>query len=244
MSDPRSFAFVALVVVLLGACTSESSTPRAEDEVLGAGPSTQPGTGPITGENGAADGGFAAVATVDATAPVVDASATDAGPRGPLRAFLSSQRYKGALGGPAGADAKCLQLATAAGLGGKWMAWITSLPDNSKARDRLTSAGPWQTLDGKVVATRADLLAGHLAAAALDVTETKAVITSESEYVWSGTFGNFPHGFNCGGWTNATANDRGFIGRVIGITYPGPEHWQSVGAFQCNSELRLYCFEL
>jgi len=249
MSNRRSFGFVALVVVALSACTSESSTPRPEDGVLDAGRAAQPGTAPNTDQNGATDGGSAADASADAgAADARDASATDASPppHGPLRAFLSSQRYKGALGGPAGADAKCSQLATAAGLGGKWMAWISSLPDNSQARDRLTSAGPWQTLGGKVVASKADLVAGRLAAAAaaLDETETKAIITSESEYVWSGILGNAPNGLNCEGWTNGTASVGGFIGRVIGITYPGPANWQSVGYFPCDSELRLYCFEL
>ncbi|CAN5750725.1 hypothetical protein BH11MYX4_BH11MYX4_07260 [soil metagenome] len=249
MSNRRSFRLDALVVVALSACTSESSAPRAEDAVLDAGPGAQPGTAPNTDPNGATDGGSAAAdATVDGGAPDArDASATDAAPpHGPLRAFLSSQRYKGALGGPAGADAKCTQLATAAGLGGKWMAWISSMPDNSQARDRLTSAGPWQTLDGKVVASKADLVAGQLAAVAtaLDETETKAIITSEDEYAWTGIFGNVPHALNCEGWTTASASVKGFMGRVIGITYPGAAHWQSIGAYPCDSELRLYCFEL
>lgn len=241
-------SFVALVVVTLSACSSESSPATLEDMVLDGGPAAQPGTAPDPGKDRGGDGGSAADATADAAPPPApDASAPDAAPpRGPLRAFLSSQRYKGALGGPAGADAKCSQLATTAGLGGKWMAWISSLPDSSQARDRLTSAGPWQTLGGKVVASKADLVAGHLAttATAIDETETKAIIASESEYVWSGTFGNVAHPLNCAGWTNATAGVSGFIGRVIGITYPGPNNWQSIGAFACDSELRLYCFEL
>ena len=42
-----------------------------------------------------------------------------------LRVFVSSATYDGALGGHAGADATCQSLATAAALGGTWMAWIS-----------------------------------------------------------------------------------------------------------------------
>src|SRR5271163_3383393 len=65
---------------------------------------------------------------------------------------------KGAdLGGLAGADAYCQQLAATAGAGGKtWRAYLSTNAGNQggavNARDRIGS-GPWQNFKGEVVAT-------------------------------------------------------------------------------------------
>ncbi len=68
---------------------------------------------------------------------------------------------KGAdLGGLAGADAHCQQLATAAGAGSKtWHAYLSTNQGNQggpvNARDRI-GKGPWQNFKGTVVATSVD----------------------------------------------------------------------------------------
>jgi hypothetical protein len=68
---------------------------------------------------------------------------------------------KGAdLGGLAGADAYCQQLAATAGAGGKtWHAYLSTNAANQggavNARDRIGS-GPWQNFKGEVVATSVD----------------------------------------------------------------------------------------
>ncbi len=55
------------------------------------------------------------------------------------------------LGGLAGGDAHCQQLAEAAGSTGKtWKAYLSATGEN--ARDRI-GAGPWQNIKGEVVAT-------------------------------------------------------------------------------------------
>ena len=65
---------------------------------------------------------------------------------------------KGAdLGGLAGADAHCQQLAQAAGAGGKtWRAYLSTNQANQggavNARDRIGN-GPWQNAKGTVIAT-------------------------------------------------------------------------------------------
>src|ERR1700752_5184356 len=66
----------------------------------------------------------------------------------------------GDLGGLAGADAHCQQLATNAGAGGKtWRAYLSSNQAQQggpvNARDRI-GAGPWQNFKGTVVATNVD----------------------------------------------------------------------------------------
>ena len=60
----------------------------------------------------------------------------------------------GDLGGLAGADAHCAQLATAAGIAGKtWRAYLSSQGPNAvNAKDRI-GRGPWQNAKGLVVAT-------------------------------------------------------------------------------------------
>jgi hypothetical protein len=66
----------------------------------------------------------------------------------------------GDLGGLAGADAYCQQLAATAGAGGKtWRAYLSSNAANQggplNARDRIGN-GPWQNFKGDVIATNID----------------------------------------------------------------------------------------
>jgi hypothetical protein len=66
----------------------------------------------------------------------------------------------GDLGGLAGADAHCQQLAATAGAGGKtWRAYLSSNAANQggplNARDRIGN-GPWQNFKGDVIATNID----------------------------------------------------------------------------------------
>jgi hypothetical protein len=68
----------------------------------------------------------------------------------------------GDLGGLAGADAHCQQLAATAGAGGKtWRAYLSSNAANQggpvNARDRIGN-GPWQNFKGEVIATSIDNL--------------------------------------------------------------------------------------
>src|ERR1700739_3844247 len=73
----------------------------------------------------------------------------------------SSGSGKGAdLGGLAGADARCQQLAQAAGAGAKtWHAYLSTQAANGQpavnARDRIGN-GPWQNAKGVVVAKSVD----------------------------------------------------------------------------------------
>jgi len=70
----------------------------------------------------------------------------------------------GELGGLAGADAHCQQLATAAGAGSKtWRAYLSSNQAQQggpvNARDRI-GKGPWQNFKGTVIATSVEDLHG------------------------------------------------------------------------------------
>ena len=71
----------------------------------------------------------------------------------------------GDLGGLAGADAWCKQLATAAGHGNKnWRAYLSTEPAGAQgavhARDRI-GKGPWYNVKGDIVANNVDELHGN-----------------------------------------------------------------------------------
>jgi hypothetical protein len=65
------------------------------------------------------------------------------------RVFVTSTGYPGNLGGLAGADAKCQERATAAGLGGTFKAWLSAAGTGNSAAERLTHATvPYVRVDG------------------------------------------------------------------------------------------------
>lgn len=94
-----------------------------------------------------------------AGATVLAACASTYGSGNDMGFFVTSKGSGkgGDLGGLAGADAMCTQLATAAGSRGKtWRAYLSAQPMDGKAgvnaRDRI-GAGPWKNAKGEVVAT-------------------------------------------------------------------------------------------
>lgn len=77
--------------------------------------------------------------------------------RGFYRVFVTStQTAPGALGGVAGADRICQNLADAAGLGGRFMAWVSTRTSSPSTRFITRPTVPYQTLDGTVIASSWD----------------------------------------------------------------------------------------
>ena len=89
-------------------------------------------------------------------------------PQAPNMSFFvtsASLGKGGDLGGLAGADAHCQQLATTAGAGGKtWRAYLSTAEAPTakaiNARDRIGN-GPWQNAKGEVIAQNVDDLHGN-----------------------------------------------------------------------------------
>src|SRR5687768_3468798 len=75
------------------------------------------------------------------------------GTGGPCLVFATSQKFTGNLGGVAGADRKCQDLATAPGVGlpGTYMAWLSD-STNSPFTRFVKSPGPYQLVTGEKVA--------------------------------------------------------------------------------------------
>ena len=92
----------------------------------------------------------------------------------------------GDLGGLAGADRHCQNLASAAGAGGRtWRAYLSTQPDGahqgSNARDRI-GRGPWRNAQGTVIASNVDELhrANNITKQTA-LTETGATITGRGD---------------------------------------------------------------
>ena len=133
--------------------------------------------------------------------------AGDAGTRwGPRRVFVTSTRSRGDLGGLAGADSTCNALASAAGLAGTWVAWLSA--QGTSAIDRLSSDGPWYLVSVDLAVTSKLDLSNDDLAHPIDRDENGALVHSAA--VWTGTRRGKLQFNDCGGWTGATSD----VGRV------------------------------
>lgn len=158
----------------------------------------------------------------------------DAG--GPRRVFVSSALKTGNLGGVAGADALCNQLATAQGLGGTYRAWLSVA--GAPAIDRITSNGPFQLVTGEVVAANKAQLASGQLQRPLNKDEKGATPPAAEDRVWTATNGQGqPAGPDCGQWTGAGS------GRV-GEAEHASSQWTSLVDEACGEVNRVYCIEL
>jgi len=168
---------------------------------------------------------------------------------GAKRVFVTSTVYQGGLlGGLDGADAKCGERATAAGLTGTYKAWLST--DAAAARDRLThSMDPYTLVDGQTqIAGDWDELVSGAHVNAIDRDESGKPVTGEETCAvvgglipaWTGTEYDGSHAadYDCGGWTALQRN--GLAGNILATT----SKWtSSLCAPSCTSSAALYCIE-
>ncbi len=161
----------------------------------------------------------------------------DVGPSG-KRVFITSTSHDGNLGGLTGADAICNARASAAGLSGAYLAWMsdsTSSPDT-----RFTKfTGDYILVDNTVIANNwTDLTDGDIDSA-INVTETGASLNNS---VWTATStdGTLEHpSFHCSNWTNNTGSTRA----MMGIGSASSASWTNDSRERCFELASLYCFE-
>lgn len=155
--------------------------------------------------------------------------------------FVSSDVYDGNLGGVAGADATCQQLADAAALDGTFMAWISALGTN--ASTRITP------MDGRYVLTNGSVVASNWAALtdgdignAIRIDESGAIVdAAEQSAVWTATQGNGDYlAADCISWTSAAMNEIGRVGDVESMN----EGWTNIGEVSCGTQRRIYCVQV
>lgn len=160
------------------------------------------------------------------------------------RVFVSDETYDGALGGHAGADATCQSLATGAGLGGTWMAWISDSTSSPSVRFTQSAAG-YYLIDGTPVASGWAALTSSGPSHAIDVTETGASLasaTSDASKTWTATLDDgAPGSASCGDFASHAATATGEVGHCTGA---GTTNWTSAYATEaCNVQNHIYCFE-
>lgn len=158
--------------------------------------------------------------------------------------FVTSDQFKpDDFFGVEGADAKCYAAAELrlAGTFKTWMAKDQNDPPNSRFTK---SPKGYVRTDGVVVADSWDDLVDGNLKAPIDHDEFGELVTT-STFVWSGAladgFAFAPSGestANCFGWSVSATG----TGRAGDITKTNAQ-WADVGAKDCSSTLRVYCFE-
>jgi hypothetical protein len=179
-------------------------------------------------------------------------------PIAPKLVFVTSQAYSGNLGGLAGADGKCQALASAAGLGGIYKAWLSD--STSSPATRFTQyPHNYSQVDGTVVAADwASLTSGALLSPIVhDETGQVATIV--------GSGGTGPGGAilfgDCAVWNNTKANGTALLPNTGPATAVYCNDWSDAtpsfvgdsslygafssqcGATACSALHPLYCFE-
>lgn len=157
--------------------------------------------------------------------------------------FVSSATYTGNLGGLSGADVLCQGLATAAGLPGTYMAWLsddTESPSNSF----IQSAVPYITVDGDLIADDWEELAGGSAIFGPAVDEFENVV---DDYAWTATDRKGEsvvpiRGDQCDNWNSDLATLNGWRGSV-GAGGEAEGEWTDHSTESCDALRRIYCFE-
>lgn len=168
----------------------------------------------------------------------------------PRRAFLSSVKYKGDLGGLAGADAKCQALADAVPelKNGVFLAWLSTSTESPATRFNDDAPFGFVRVDGvKIADNLADLLDGYLHNP-LNVTEQgdfAATTTGPTEYAWSDTTvaGQSAKIASCSDWTSTQGSGLLATPRVYHGPWAGYSPIATSLVSSCDTELHLYCFE-
>jgi hypothetical protein len=148
--------------------------------------------------------------------------------------FLTKERFTGDLGGLNGAERLCNESAAAAGLPGKYIAWLTT--SDSKASARLGSAGGWIRPDGKPLLRNSGALSGwqFYYMPLLDEYGNPAV----APQYWSGISeqGDADVG-NCNKFTTSASTSTS----RAGVADVADRYWAAGSASPCNQSLSLMC---
>jgi hypothetical protein len=155
----------------------------------------------------------------------------------PRTVFLTSTLQSAALGGPAGADSLCNELASGAALAGVVKAWLSTT--SGPVVERLSHVeGRYQRTDGVRIANGwDDLLDGTLDGPIL-LDENANPAASD---VWTGTLADgspWPDD-DCAGFTVETPDRHAACGNGTAADASWTDHLRP----DCSTLLRVYCFE-
>lgn len=195
--------------------------------------------GSSTGAGGATGSATTATGTsATATGSSNSASSSTGGPVS--RVFVSSRTYLGVIGagGLPGADAECQSMADAAGLGGTWVAWLSTWSGPNAAGRLAHATHPYVLVGGGVVAADWTDLTDKTIGVPIHNDETGAPADDAVTLVWTGT-NTDGAGFSpcCTDWTESNS------GSMTGLTTAVDLKWTTAGGMTCDQPGRIYCFE-
>lgn len=234
----------------LTGCTSDTFAPPDS----GGDTLTPDGDAPDVDSDAASDAGASSDGDLgDASSPDAGSEADAAPPD--KRVFISSARTTSNFGSLAAADAVCQTLATTAGLGGSWKAWLSTAA--TSASSRLThSTTAYRLVDGTLVAQDwAHLVSGAPLKSSINLDESGNYVPGPngqdgfSGYTWSGTSGaGNSEPWNCSNWTvSEDCSQSTSVTASIGSDqYATSPAWSSNGSGPacCTvQKLAFYCFE-
>ena len=199
--------------------------------------------------------------------------AAQAPPAQPMSFFITSTTPGGGnLGGLAGADKICQDLAAAAGAGGKtWHAYLSTQPANGvmgvNARGRI-GAGPWYNAKGVMIAANVGDLHGDNARDRNNIQKANMLDEKGQPIKGAGDMPNqhdiltgsdsdgraFPAGVDttCNNWTSDSTANKAMLGHAD-RTGGGNVSWNSVhmsadctkdGLIRTGGAGHLYCFAI
>jgi cysteine-rich repeat protein len=166
-----------------------------------------------------------------------------------LFVFVSSVRVSGAIGGLAGADALCQQIAGSAGMQGYFRAWLSD--GDQTPQTRFKHGRPYVRPDKLVVADSLDqLIAAGTLKNPIEITEANVPLQpalgceDQTDKVWTNLRPNgMASGFlTCGEWTTEDGVAPATGG--IGVAHAMDATWTaSECSLPCDAQLRLYCVQ-
>jgi hypothetical protein len=209
---------------------------------LVAKPETDPAKATVfTGWSGACQGTGPCVVTIDHANVFVTANFAPA----PNYFFVTSGVFTGQLDGLDGADKKCQMAADAAGLGGKYVAYLSSINGNTpiNAPSRVGNARGWRLTTGENFLRKIDEFHAGGMLVPPSTTELRAPIPpNQLTLAWTGTSGQ-------GTYLSACSPSAAFIPwagtsgeAMMGNALAMSSQAVAVSANRCASAARLYCF--
>lgn len=154
------------------------------------------------------------------------------------RMFVTSLTYAPTWGGAGGADTICRSVASAAGLGANYRAWISDSSSSPASRLSHVTA-PYYRMDGltpRIIANDwADLVDGVSVAIATD----ERGVPQANAYVWTGsTDAGAASGSTCASWSSASAALNATTGNASAALFS-----TYYGTQLCTRTQHLYCVE-
>ncbi|MDB4933180.1 MAG: Collagenase and Endostatin [Labilithrix sp.] len=252
----------AAILTLVQGCSSAGSTPTDALDVGQGDPATGSDEGTPAGGTSADPAAPPATNTTPppgSTPAPAPAPAPSAPPeKSKMTFFVTSTgtaALGGNLGGLAGADKKCQDLATAVKSGDHtWHAYLSIT--GTSAKDRI-GTGPWQNQKGKVIAANVAALHDYqfLPKNADLVDENGALVPTKKNTMLTGSKQDgTPALQTCQGWTSAAGNQQGHVGDaasdssvLLGVRWNDAvtnNACSQQGLTAGGGEGRLYCFAI